>query len=55
MGNPSYDRAVLYAWRTAIGIDVGGILYELLRSKSDWGPRNPTIGPPVQKLSDTFH
>ena len=38
-----------------IGIDVGGILYELLRSKSDWGPRNPTIGPPVQKLSDTFH
>ena len=38
-----------------IGIDVGGILYELLRSKSDMGPRNPTIGPPVQKLSDTFH
>ncbi len=39
----------------AIGIDVGGILYELLRSKSDRGPHNPTIGPPVQKLSDTFH
>ncbi len=39
----------------SIGIDVGGILYELLRSKNDWGPRNPTIGPPVQKLSDTFH
>ena len=39
----------------SIGIDVGGILYELLRSKNNWGPRNPTIGPPVQKLSDTFH
>lgn len=39
----------------SIGIDVGGILYELLRSKNDMGPRNPTIGPPVQKLSDTFH
>ena len=39
----------------SIGIDVGGILYELLRSKKDWGPRTPTVGPPVQKLSDTFH
>ena len=38
-----------------LGIDVGGILYELLRSKNDWGPHNPTIAPPVQKLSDTFH
>lgn len=38
-----------------IGIDVGGILYELFRSKNDWTPQNPTIGPPVQKLSDTFH
>ena len=28
-----------------IGMDVGGILYELLRSKSSYGPRNPTVGP----------
>lgn len=28
-----------------IGVDVGGILYELLRSKSSYGPRNPTLGP----------
>ena len=28
-----------------IGVDVGGILYELLRSNSHRGPVNPTVGP----------
>lgn len=29
-----------------IGIDVGGIVYELLRKSNDWGSKNPTIAPP---------
>lgn len=33
-----------------LGIDVGGILYEVLKNNhgggAKWGPRNPTIGPP---------
>lgn len=41
---------------TKLGIDVGSILYELLTPRThNWGPQNPTIAPPVQKLSDTFH
>lgn len=32
-----------------IGVDVGGILYQILRSNSgnNWGPHNPTLGPPI--------
>jgi hypothetical protein len=32
-----------------LGVDVGGILYEILRNSSgkNFGPRNPTIGPPT--------
>lgn len=32
-----------------IGVDVGGILYQILRSNSrnNWGPNNPTMGPPI--------
>jgi len=29
-----------------ISVDVGGIMYELLRSSSSSNPRNPTVGPP---------
>lgn len=33
-----------------LGVDVGGILYHILRSNpgSSWGPQNPTMGPPIQ-------
>ena len=32
----------------SIGVDVGGILYQILRASSGaFGPKNPTIGPPV--------
>lgn len=39
-----------------IGIDFGGILYQMLKSRhSQYNqPRNPTIGPPVQKLSQAM-
>lgn len=39
-----------------IGIDVGGILYQMMKShtSSYRQPHNPTIGPPVQKLSQTM-
>ena len=39
-----------------IGIDIGGILYQMLNSRSYQHdqPRNPTIGPPVQKLSQAM-
>lgn len=33
--------------KEAIGIDVGGILHELLRSKIGGGHGNPTMGPPI--------
>lgn len=43
----------------AIGVDVGGIVYQLLKSASGQNHAermgNPTIGPPVTKLSETFH
>lgn len=41
--------------KASIGVDVGGIIYQLLKSnvgKNSWGPQNPTIGPPVMKLSE---
>lgn len=41
--------------KASIGVDVGGIIYQLLKSnvgKNSWGPRNPTIGPPVMKMSE---
>ena len=39
-----------------IGFDIGGILYQMLNSRSYQHdqPRNPTIGPPVQKLSQAM-
>lgn len=39
-----------------IGIDVGGILYQIINSRrSNYNqPHNPTIGPPVQKLSQAM-
>ena len=39
-----------------IGIDIGGILYQVLNSRSNKynQSRNPTIGPPVQKLSQAM-
>ena len=39
-----------------IGIDVGGILYQIINSRSSSynESRNPTIGPPVQKLSQAM-
>ena len=36
--------------RDVIGVDLGGILYEVIRANHDkhfGGPRNPTIGPPI--------
>ena len=41
--------------KAAIGVDVGGILYNILKSNSgnrSWGNQNPTMGPPVMKLSE---
>ncbi|MDE5596050.1 MAG: hypothetical protein K2I89_10855, partial [Muribaculaceae bacterium] len=41
--------------KAAIGVDVGGILYNVLKSNvgnRSWGNHNPTMGPPVQKLSE---
>ena len=40
--------------KAAIGVDVGGILYNVLKSNvgSSWGTHNPTMGPPVPKLSE---
>ncbi|MDE5555606.1 MAG: hypothetical protein K2J10_10555 [Muribaculaceae bacterium] len=39
-----------------IGIDIGGILYQVLNSRGSQynQSRNPTIGPPVQKLSQAM-
>lgn len=40
-----------------IGVDVGGILYQVIRSNthSDWGnPGNPTVAPPAVHISDIF-
>lgn len=40
--------------KAAIGVDVGSIIYNVLKSNtgnSSWGSQNPTMGPPVQKLS----
>ncbi len=39
-----------------IGIDVGGILYQMLKSSNSnyMQSHNPTIGPPVQKLSQAM-
>lgn len=39
-----------------IGVDVGGILYHLINNRNSQytGSRNPTIGPPVQKLSQAM-
>ncbi|MBJ2184038.1 MAG: hypothetical protein JFR38_05925 [Muribaculaceae bacterium] len=34
------------AGNAKISIDVGGMLYEILRSRTGAGPHNPTIGPP---------
>ncbi len=33
--------------KATIGIDVGGIVYELLKSARGYSPGNPTIGPPI--------
>ncbi len=33
-----------------ISVDVGGIVYEALRSKAKWGPRNPTMGIPRPEI-----
>lgn len=41
--------------KASIGVDVGGILYNVLKSNAgnrSWGNHNPTMGPPVQKLSE---
>lgn len=41
--------------KASIGVDVGGIIYQALKSnvgRDSWGQRNPTIGPPVMKLSE---
>lgn len=39
-----------------IGVDVGGILYQVIRSATDGGHRrgNPTLGPPAVHISDIY-
>lgn len=71
VGAQSYRSLVTRQWETQpivmpyfrlgqndIGIDLGGIIYELIKSATyeAWGKSgNPTISPPSQKMSDTFY
>ncbi len=69
VGAQSYKSVLIRHWETqpiikpyykisskaSIGIDVGGIIYQILKTnvgKDSWGTRNPTVGPPVMKLSE---
>lgn len=69
VGAQSYRSSLTHRWETqpivkpyykisskaSIGVDVGGIIYQLLKSNvgnNSWGPKNPTIGPPVMKMSE---